>query len=168
MKNIRKQLLIGVAALSFGAGTLAAHAADTDATNAAAAKPAAHAKREHMREHMKDRMAKREKALHDKLKLTPEQEPAWSKFTEAMKPGTPPARADRAKMASMTAPERMDAMVERMKEGQTRMEARAAAVKEFYGVLTPDQQKVFDKAFAKMHRPHRPMKKHHKPEEKQN
>jgi protein CpxP len=151
MKNIRKYLTIGLTALAVGAGAFAVQAAEGDA----ASKPKTAETRAKHREHMKDRMERRAKALHDKLNLTAEQEGAWTKFAEAMTPPAPPANADRAKMAGMTAPERMDAMLAHMKEAEAHMSARAAAVKEFYAVLTPEQQKTFDKNFAKMHRPHR-------------
>src|SRR6478736_2339933 len=145
--NLRKHLLVGMTALSLGAGAFVVQAAEG---GAGGDKPKAEARGDHFREHME----KRAKALHDKLKLTPEQEGAWTKLTDAtMKPGTRPARPDRAKWEAMKTPERMDAMVDRMKDAEIRMTRRAAAVKEFYGVLTPEQQTVFDKEFAKMRGP---------------
>jgi len=150
MKNIRKNLMIGMTALTLGAGALTVHAAAPDAgARDGMMSPEAHAKSE---ARMKERFDQHQKELHDKLKLSAGQEGAWSKFIDRMKPGTPSARPDRAKMASMTAPERMDAMVARMKEVEARMTDRAAAVKEFYAVLTPEQQKTFNDQFAQMHR----------------
>lgn len=155
MKNVRKYLTIGLTALAVGAGTFAVQAAEGDA----AGKPGSAEMHAKHREHMKERMERRAKALHDKLKLTAEQEGAWTKFAEAMKPQVPPTTAERARMAGMTAPERMDAMMARMKEAEVRMSARTSAVKEFYAVLTPEQQKTFDEATARQGRHHG--KRHH-------
>jgi len=151
MMKIRKHLLVGMMALSMGAGSFAVHAAGPDG----GAYPD-YAKSEG---HMKEGFEKRQKELHAQLKLTPNQEGAWNKFISGMKAGTPATRPDREKMASMTAPERMDALLARMKEMEARMTERAAAVKEFYAVLTPEQQKIFNDHFAKTeahhHRAHR-------------
>lgn len=186
MTTFRKSLLIGVTALSLGAGSFAAYAASdatggdvpsSGATSGGAASGEQRAGGEHhmagehhggkhhmggrpmsaedrakFQERMKERMAKREAELRDKLKLTAAQEPAWKTFTEKMKPGNPPARPDRAEMEKLTAPERMEKALAMMKEREKRMTERVAAVKEFYVVLTPEQQKVFDAEFAK--RPH--------------
>jgi Spy/CpxP family protein refolding chaperone len=86
--------------------------------------------------------------LHDKLKLTPAQEPAWKTFAERMQPLDRPARPDRAELEKMSAPERMERALAMMKEHEKRMTDRLAAVKEFYAVLTPEQQKVFNDEFA--------------------
>jgi Spy/CpxP family protein refolding chaperone len=150
MKNFRKHLLIGMTALSLGAGAITVHAADPAPSGANSADM--HGKSEAQ---MKERMEKRQKALHDSLKLSAQQEAAWNKFVEKMKPGPREGRPDSAKTENMTAPERMDAMLARMKQAEARMTERAAAVKEFYAVLTPDQQKTFNEHFAKMHGHHR-------------
>jgi len=93
-------------------------------------------------------MEKRHAAMHTALKLSAEQEGAWKEFTARMKSVGMQLRPEREKMAALPAPERMDKMLAMMKEGETRMETRAAAVKEFYAVLTPEQQKVFDAQMA--------------------
>ena len=91
--------------------------------------------------------------LHDALKLTPEQEPAWQKFQAAHQPIGPSERPDRTALDKMTAPERADAMLAFAKKHQERMEQHVAALKAFYNQLTPEQQKVFDA--HKMQRPER-------------
>ncbi len=107
----------------------------------------------------KERGAKRDHAarfedrqilLHAKLKLTPEQEAAWNTFVEKVKPaaGEGFERPDPEELAKLTAPERMEAMLARMKSREERMTTHLAAVKEFYAVLTPEQQKVFDAEFG--------------------
>lgn len=90
--------------------------------------------------------------LHDKLKLTPEQETAWKSFHEKMKPTESRNRPDRSELASLHAPERREKMLSMMKEHENRMAERVAAVKEFYAVLTPEQQKLFDDQFSKHRR----------------
>ena len=99
-------------------------------------------------------MEKRHAAMHAVLKLSAEQEGAWKEFAAKMKSVGMQNRPEREKMAALHAPERMDKMLAMMKEGETRMETRAAAVKEFYAVLTPEQQKVFDaQMIPRGHRP---------------
>lgn len=111
---------------------------------------------------MEQMRAKHLAELKAKLKITPNQEAAWTSFTDALKP---PARdmekrPDRAEFAKLTTPERIDKMQAMHKEREAAMDAamtkRGDATKAFYAVLTPDQQKVFDGEFAKMmHHPHR-------------
>jgi Spy/CpxP family protein refolding chaperone len=96
-----------------------------------------------------ERMEQYRAELQEKLKLTPQQEGAWKTFSEKMKPAPWPRR-DRAPSADLPAPERMEQMLARMKEFESHMAERLAAVKEFYAVLTPEQRKVFDDQFNKM------------------
>ena len=51
---------------------------------------------------------------------------------------------DRAQMAQLTTPQRLDLMDKRMAERQAHMKQRSDAVKTFYAQLTPEQQKTFD------------------------
>ncbi|HUX62546.1 Spy/CpxP family protein refolding chaperone [Sulfuricella sp.] len=99
-----------------------------------------------------ERIEKRQAELHDKLKLTPVQETAWKSFSEKMKPTGARNRPDRSELASLHAPERMEKMLTMMKEHESQMAVRVAAVKEFYAVLTPEQQKLFDDQFSKHRR----------------
>ena len=46
-------------------------------------------------------------------------------------------------------------MLGMMKEHEARMAARLAAVKEFYAVLTPEQQAIFNDESRDMHHRHR-------------
>ena len=73
--------------------------------------------------------------LHDELKLTAQQEPAWKKFA-AVKPmfGQMP-RPDRAEMAKLNAPQRLEKGLERMRAMEAGMTEHLAALKEFYAVL---------------------------------
>ena len=148
MKPFRTHLLIGLAALSLGAGAMAAPADAPDRGRGCW---------EHMdgpdharcAERMNEHMAKRAAELHDKLKLNASQEAAWNTYMAKEKPGEPPARPDLAELDKLTAPERMERMLARMNEHEKRMEDRVAATKEFYAVLTPAQQKIFDDAFRR-------------------
>ncbi|APW35841.1 hypothetical protein RD110_00270 [Rhodoferax koreense] len=101
---------------------------------------------------MQEHMAKRAAELKAKLKLTPAQEPAWTTFTTSMQPPAPHARMERGDMAKLTTPERIDKMRAMRAQRDAEMDKRGDAVKAFYAVLTPEQQKVFD-ANAMMHRP---------------
>jgi Spy/CpxP family protein refolding chaperone len=99
-----------------------------------------------------------ERLLHDALALRPDQEAAWTAFKASMEP-TPEAQArrqawaqeavdrkdgPRAEHAHLTTPERLDKMAARMAERQAAFQRHAAAVKTFYAVLTPQQQRTFD------------------------
>ncbi|MBY0238783.1 MAG: Spy/CpxP family protein refolding chaperone [Burkholderiaceae bacterium] len=96
-------------------------------------------------------VAKHQAALHDQLKLSAAQEPAWQTFVAAVTP-TLPMRREHSADAAATTPERLDQHLTMAKQHLAKMETRAAATKVFYGQLTPEQQKTFDAAAAKMHR----------------
>jgi hypothetical protein len=104
---------------------------------------------------MEARHAARLHALHDVLAIRPDQEGAFAAFAAAMRPpeGAPGAKAggmgsDRAAMANMTTPERLDMMTERMQarmsQRQERLQRRAAAAKALYAALSPEQRRVMD------------------------
>ncbi len=110
-------------------------------------------------------MDKRHAALKTQLKLTTAQEPAWTAFVDSHKvpagmKGQPPAAM--ADLAKLTTPERIDKMkalrAQRMSEMTAAMDQRAEAIKTFYAVLTPEQQKVFDAQTMQGHRMPRGMK----------
>jgi protein CpxP len=103
---------------------------------------------------------KRLAELKAKLKLTAEQESAWTSFTAAMKPPAPMEHAgpDHAEMAKLTTPERIDKMRamrnQHMAERSAAMEKREEATKGFYAALNSDQKKTFDAEHARMGRHH--------------
>ena len=107
-------------------------------------------------EKRKAMMAKHVQALKAKLKITAAQEGAWITFTTALHPAEKMEhkRPDRAEMDKLTTPERIDKMRELRKQHmgdmQTAMDKRDDAIKTFYAVLTPEQQKVFDTEHARM------------------
>lgn len=93
---------------------------------------------------MGDYMAKRQAALHDKLKLSAEQEAAWKTYIEKTQAAWPQNWPNWNEMRKLSTPERMDKMLATMKEREKHMEARVAAIKEFYDILAPEQRKLFD------------------------
>lgn len=134
MNIVRKQLLIGLAALSLGGAAFAAEAP--------AAAPQQHQQmtKEQRQARMAEHFARREAALHDALKITPAQEPAWNAFVASMKPAQ---REDHVQWSALTAPERMQKRI-------AMMQARLDALNTFYSTLSPEQKKVMDQ--QSMHR----------------
>jgi protein CpxP len=146
MNTFRKSIFIAVASLGLGTAALAASdpgAAPTGGGSHWGAFGAHGAK-------SAERMAKRQAALHDKLSLSPTQEAAWKTFTDKLR-ATAPVRPDAAPVVTMTAPERADRMAAFLQTAQQQATARAQAVKEFYAVLSPEQQKIFDSQFQGRH-----------------
>ena len=99
--------------------------------------------------------AKHVAELKQKLQITAAQEGAWNTFTEAVKP-TPAMfqRPDHQALEALTTPERIDKMRALRKEHEAQIDQRDEAVKTFYAVLTPAQQKVFDAEFHRHHHGH--------------
>jgi hypothetical protein len=104
------------------------------------------------------RRGEHERLLHDALALRPDQEAAWATFKASLAP-SPEAQArrkawaeeavdrkdgPRPEHARPTTPERLDRMAARMAEHQAAFQRHAAAVKAFYAVLSPQQQRTFD------------------------
>ena len=149
MKTLRKNVIIAMSVLSMGAASLTVHAQE-----AAASAPAASTKMQqhegqrgpHRASNPAERMAKYQARLHDKLKLTAAQEPAWATFTAANAPKKPMGdwKAKREAIAKLSAPERMEQWIAMSKERIASQESRLASLKTFYAVLTPEQKKVFD------------------------
>lgn len=144
MNIIRKSILIGFTVL----GMAAAHAQAQLPENAAQDKPhhGQHATPEQRQAKMDDMYAKRQARLHDKLKITAQQESAWAAYQAAVKPTAPagprPARGEFAKLSS---PERLSKMIEMTKLREGRMQQHLTALTAFYGQLTPEQKAEFDK-----------------------
>lgn len=152
MNTIRKTLIIGMTVLGLGTG--AAFAADTPAPGRhgqALTQEQRAAKMAERQAKFQEMMAKHQAALHDKLKITAAQEPAWNAFIAATAPKLPAARPDRAALAQLSAPERAEKRLEMHKQMLARQETRLAALKTFYAQLTPEQQKTFDEAAKRMH-----------------
>lgn len=105
---------------------------------------------------MEAMMAKRVADLKAKLKITADQEGAWTAFTTAMKPSTAMMgnHPDRAELDKLTTPERIDKMrdlrEQHMKDMHAAMDQRDAATKTFYAALNADQKKIFDAEHARI------------------
>ena len=128
--------LIALGATTLFAATALAHDHDNCAQ--------AHGLMQHDGSRMAALHAKYQARLHGKLKLTAEQEPAWKTFTEKTQPDLTRFKAQREEMATLNTPARLDRMLALGKEREARMAEHAAAVKEFYALLQPEQQKIFD------------------------
>ncbi len=144
--NRHLRVLAGAAA--FGA-LLAASTHSLAQEPPAGAPPSAEAMRQHWAEHRQERAEARAKALHDILRIRPDQDGAFQAFLSGMKPpernGGPGAgRPDHQDMAALTTPQRLDRTAERMARHQAEFQRRAEAVRRFYVVLSPDQQRAFD------------------------
>lgn len=88
--------------------------------------------------------AKREARLHDALKITAAQEPAWAAYVAAIKP-TPPAGTPPAHGAKLSAPERLAKAIDFSKQRTAKLESVQPALTAFYGQLTAEQKAIFDK-----------------------
>ena len=112
-------------------------------------------------EQMREKMAQHQAALHDKLKLTAAQEPAWKNYVAASTPtGGKDGKAgwgNRAEMDKLSAPERMEKQLAMSREHEARLSARLAALKPFYAVLTPEQKQIFNQetSYSRRHHGHR-------------
>lgn len=100
---------------------------------------------------MQERMAARQDELKAKLGLNAAQQAAWADYVAAMQPAgnhTRMSRDERSKMheemQSLTTPQRLDRMTAMKAERDAQMQRRQQATRNFYDVLTPAQQKVFD------------------------
>ena len=89
--------------------------------------------------------------LKAELKITAAQEPAWKTFADQAKQQ---AEAMQALMTSAqgsaqaTAPERIELRTQIMKKRQEQMEKGAAAFKDLYAVLSPEQKALADQGFG--------------------
>lgn len=86
--------------------------------------------------------------LHAELKLAPEQEGAWKSWSEHVTQqaaSMKDRRSEREAVQKLPAPERMEKMLEHMKEHQQKMESGLVAMRRFYATLTPEQQQAFDR-----------------------
>jgi Spy/CpxP family protein refolding chaperone len=146
MNTFRKSIVIAVASLGLGTAAFAASDVGTASADGSCHWGAFGSHGTKSAEHM----AKRQAALHDKLGLSAAQETAWKTFTDRLQ-ATAPAEPQGAPVANLTAPERADRMAAFLQTAQQRAATRAQAVKEFYVVLSPEQQKVFDSQFQGRH-----------------
>ena len=101
--------------------------------------------------------------LKANLKLNANQEVAWTEWVtkiEGDRKGWEERRKNEESWAGLPAPERMEKMLSFSKEHIARQEARLAATKTFYALLSPEQRVIFDKDFNFEH--HGRLGKHQK------
>jgi len=120
-------------------------------TGAAAAQPqpegAPGARFAQFRERMQAHRAQRLADLKAILRIRPDQETAFSAFAQSMHPSERPEqrRPDRGPAGpTLTTPERLARVEQRMAEHQARFRARLEATRTFYAALSPEQQRTFD------------------------
>lgn len=115
----------------------------------------AHEHRAHTMERMKAGHERHLQQLKGKLQLSAAQEPAWLAFAAVM--AAPPALThtppDRAELARLSTPERIERMktfrTQRQTEMNAQMDRRGETTKTFYSALTADQKKIFDEETAR-------------------
>jgi hypothetical protein len=95
---------------------------------------------------------KNQSQLHEQLKLTQEQEPAWKDFISSVPTPIKPTRLERTAMEKLSTPERLELQLNQLKEQEAKMASNLVALKTFYAALTPEQQKEFDEYHAKIAR----------------
>ena len=87
------------------------------------------------------------RALHDALKLDPQQEVAWRAYSDEVSDPTG-AQARRLAAArllpSLHAPQRMDLVEAELRAELQDLRVQSRALKAFYAALTAEQQHVFD------------------------
>lgn len=94
-------------------------------------------------------------ALKVELKITPDQDNAWQAFTTKAKQQAESMIARREQMfakvsaTNQSAPERLAQRAEFAKQGAASMETMAAAVKDLYATLTPEQKTIADQHLAR-------------------
>jgi hypothetical protein len=151
MKHIRQHLIAAglLAALGLSAvAQTAAPAVPAPGANASTANresrgPADPAKAQERHARMQERMNQRLAEFKQKLQLTQAQEAAWTSYTAALKPAQF-NRPDRAELAKLSTPERIDRMRAARANRMAEMDRRGEATKTFYAALTAEQKKVFD------------------------
>lgn len=146
MKRMHKSLFSVLLAAGVGIGSvsLAAHAQQPAAAGNAA--PAA-GSQERSPEKKRERMEQRQAELRAKLNLNANQDTAWKAYVARMRPADMSQRPSRAEMEQLSVPERMEKRLAFMKQAEQRLTERLAATRDFYAVLSPEQQKIFNDEF---------------------
>lgn len=153
MNNLKKQLILGCAAISLTSFALLANAQERTKCKDQANPHECH------QIQMEKFQAMRATKWHDELKITPEQEPAWKAFVQsfpqlgAMKKEKS-ANTDAEKIS---APERLERHLAKMEKRHALMQAHLATLKTLYGQLTPEQQTLLDTRVAQFEK-----KRHHR------
>jgi hypothetical protein len=94
--------------------------------------------------------------LHDALHLSADQEPAWRDYTIAIAPTSAAQGRHRAAdqlLPQLPTPRRIALIEATMDADRADFQREGQAVTQFYGRLTPDQQRTFDLETAQSHGP---------------
>src|SRR4051812_32847062 len=86
--------------------------------------------------------------LHDDLRLSASQEVAWKAYTAAIAPDPQSQarhRATQALLPTLPTPQRIALIEATMADDARDFQRQGAAVKAFYGKLTAEQQRTFDR-----------------------
>lgn len=137
MNKSFKTLLVGAAIIAVSANAYARGGEDCDYMERGAMMRMNPERMERMHERYLSR-------LHDKLKLSAQQETAWKKFAAHEPMRGKADRPDLDEMEKLNAPQRLEKALEHMRTMEKNMTGHLAALKEFYAVLTPEQKKTFD------------------------
>lgn len=166
MNTFRKNVLIALTAFGI-AGAAVAQTAPAQPEQGRHGHAVSAEQRAAFKAKRAERQAERAAKLRAELKITPQQEPAFAAFLAAGKQAAGQharAQGDRAQLAALPAPQRLQQHIERQKQRTARMEARLAALNNLYAVLTPEQKQVLDSKamrFGGKHRGHRGHGGHH-------
>jgi hypothetical protein len=147
MNTLRRSLIAAGLAASLG---LAAIAQPQPQATAAPDVPQVEQRQDRMHKKVERKLGK----LKEKLQISAAQEPAWTAWTGAIRPGPTMERPKRAEFAALHTPERIDRIRALRAQRNAEMDKRLDATKSFYAALTADQKKVFDAEslrFAKRH-----------------
>jgi len=140
-----------VALLGFGLFALLNSSVFATEPNLATNSEGAHSWSKDQKDCHEDHFAKHMSILHDALKLSANQESAWTVFSNKMKPVGIDQVAHQD-WHNMSTPDRFDHMLEMMKAHEKTMAEHAATVRTFYDTLSADQKKIFDEHFQEHHR----------------
>lgn len=99
---------------------------------------------EHHMAHQQQRAAQRQERLKQILQITPAQESAWTTWIGSRQAGKSFQRGQRAELAQLTTPERIDRMRTLRAARMAEADRRGEATKTFYAALTQPQQKALD------------------------
>jgi len=89
-------------------------------------------------------LAQRHQQLREALGLTAEQESGWEKLVASEASKQDLGVGQPKDWSSLSVPERAEKMLELSRKHQARMTEHVAALKDFYAMLNPDQQKSFE------------------------
>lgn len=153
MNSLKKTLIVCCAAISLSSVAAITHARDISdrCKNEANKEECRHS-------HIMKFQAMKQQKLHDELKITAAQEPAWKAFTESFRPSKPPKdgnKPSRSEAEKIPAPDRFEQHLARMEQRHDAMKARLPVLKAFYAELTPEQQAIFNKHAARFESHHR-------------